>query len=113
MHRLVNWVFDPFGPLDESLTKAMRFYPRAALIAGRKDIWKEYALGSNREQQWEGFVAQLAIVISSANKEQYSDLLSDADTKRAIERVKLPEYWREAGWPDQRQPVGDNDFVCK
>jgi TolB-like protein len=113
MHRLVDWIFNSSGPLDESLTDALRFYPRAALIAGRYDLWKEYAFGLDRLKSWESLVARLAIVTSPANEGQYRDLLSDADIRRVIEMAKLPEYWREAGWPEQCQPVGDNDFVCK
>ena len=33
--------------------------------------------------------------------------------KSMMRYAKLPEYWRENGWPDKCRPVGDNDFVCR
>jgi TolB-like protein len=113
MHRLVDWMSNPSGPLDESLTEALRFHPRAALIAGRIDLWKEFAWGVNQVQGWETLISYLAIATSRVNNGQNSHLLSDADTRRVIEMVKLPEYWREAGWPEQCQPIAGNGFVCK
>jgi TolB-like protein len=29
-----------------------------------------------------------------------------------LKTLKLPEYWRVAGWPDFCHPKGDNDFEC-
>ncbi|MGI8957566.1 MAG: hypothetical protein ACR2II_11735 [Chthoniobacterales bacterium] len=29
-----------------------------------------------------------------------------------LRALKLPEYWRAAGWPDFCQPKGDKDFEC-
>ena len=114
MHRLVDWVSDSSGPLDESLTEALTFLPRAALIAGRDDLWNDFAWEvEGAAQYWEDLVGNLAIATSNAHKGQYSHLLSDADTRRVIEMVRLPEYWRVAGWPDQCRPVGDDDFVCE
>ena len=114
MHRLIDWISNSSGPLDESLAEALGFFPRAALIAGRDDLWNDFAWEvEGASQYWENVVGNLAMATSNANKGQYRNLLSDADTKHVIEMVRLPEYWREAGWPDQCQPMGDDDFVCK
>ena len=33
--------------------------------------------------------------------------------KQMVTRMGLPNYWREHGWPDFCQPVGDEDFECE
>ncbi len=39
--------------------------------------------------------------------------LEGSDAQRAaIIRFGLPAYWREHGFPDRCEPVGDDDFVC-
>ncbi len=32
--------------------------------------------------------------------------------KEFIRAARLPEYWREYGWPEHCRPVGDDDFEC-
>ncbi len=32
--------------------------------------------------------------------------------KRLVEALDFPAYWRERGWPEHCQPVGDDDFKC-
>jgi len=32
--------------------------------------------------------------------------------KAWLQKLGLPEYWRQVGWAPQCHPLSDNDFVC-
>lgn len=42
----------------------------------------------------------------------FQPLRNDPRFLEILKLVKLPEYWRVAGWPDFCRPKGDNDFEC-
>jgi len=41
-----------------------------------------------------------------------ADVGSTNKFKQLAEQWKLPAYWRERGWPDNCQPLENNDFEC-
>jgi len=40
------------------------------------------------------------------------EVRADPRFKALVEKVGLPSYWRQRGWPDYCKPVGDDDFEC-
>jgi hypothetical protein len=42
----------------------------------------------------------------------YQPLRSDPRFLEFLRKMKMPEYWRTAGWSDFCRPKGDNDFEC-
>ena len=42
----------------------------------------------------------------------YQPLRSDPRFLEFLRKMKMPEYWRAAGWSEFCRPKGDNDFEC-
>ena len=42
----------------------------------------------------------------------YQPLRSDPRFLEFLKKMKMPEYWRTAGWSEFCRPKGDNDFEC-
>jgi hypothetical protein len=42
----------------------------------------------------------------------YPGLAESPHRREAMIRARLPEYWREYGFPPQCRPVGADDFAC-
>ena len=42
----------------------------------------------------------------------YQPLRSEPRFLEFIQKMKMPEYWRTAGWSEFCRPKGDNDFEC-
>jgi len=44
--------------------------------------------------------------------EQLKQHLASPRTHELVKALRLPEYWREVGWPDMCRPIGEHDFEC-
>jgi TolB-like protein len=44
--------------------------------------------------------------------EEYTALRQTERFKQMVTKMRLVEFWREHGWPDLCQPVGEEDFDC-
>lgn len=89
------------------------YSPSVAFHAGRYDIWLATVMES-KEEWVEWFISPLLELYStSAPAEKLHRFRSDAGTKAYLEDLKLPEYWRDVGWPDMCQPIGEVDFSCE
>ena len=44
--------------------------------------------------------------------EQVKQNLAKPQTHELVQALRLPEYWREVGWPDVCRPIGEHDFEC-
>jgi hypothetical protein len=42
----------------------------------------------------------------------YQPLRKEPRVLNLLRAMKLPEYWRAAGWSEFCRPKGDNDFEC-
>ena len=42
----------------------------------------------------------------------YQPLRSDPRFLEFLKKMKMPEYWRTAGWSEFCRPKGENDFEC-
>ncbi len=43
----------------------------------------------------------------------YADIRGTPAFRRILERMGVPEYWREHGYPRQCRPIGEDDFECE
>jgi len=88
------------------------YSPSVAFHADRYDIWLATVMES-KEEWVEWFISPLLELYStSAPAEKLHRFRSDAGTKAYLEDLRLPEYWRDVGWPDMCQPIGEVDFSC-
>ena len=93
-------------------TPAPLFSPSVAFHADRYDIWLATVMES-KEEWVEWFISPLLELYStSAPAEKLHRVRSDPSTKAYLEDLRLPEYWRDVGWPDMCQPIGEGDFSC-
>ena len=89
------------------------YSPSVAFHAGRYDIWLATVMES-KEEWVEWFISPLLELYStSAPAEKLHRFRSAAGTKAYLEDLKLPGYWRDVGWPDMCQPIGEVDFSCE
>ena len=88
------------------------YSPSVAFHADRYDIWLATVMESKEEwEEW--FISPLLELYStSAPAEKLYRFRSDPRTKAYLKDLRLPEYWREVGWPDMCQPIGEDDFSC-
>ena len=89
------------------------FYsPSLAFHADRYDIWLA-AVMESKEEWVEWYISPLLELYSpTAPAEKLHRFRSDPSTKAYLEDLRLPEYWRQVGWPEMCQPIGEDDFSC-
>jgi Tfp pilus assembly protein PilF len=112
MHRLVDWTFNTELPLDAEMSAALEFFPAFALAGGQYELWLD-GIQRDISLHWENLLVRVSVFSSVANEEQFRELHALAMTKELIQKARLPEYWRETGWPERCRPLGENDFECR
>ena len=109
----VDWFSGPRDELTDEVKAAMSAYSALFLLDNRYDEWleavnadlavcPEWAIGATMNLQ--------APIISP---ELTSKWRADPRSKTFLEDLRLPEYWREVGWPAQCQPLPGDDFICQ
>jgi hypothetical protein len=95
-----------------TLVRTLDGAPMVAMIAGRYDLWLEVV--KNRGEIWPEWElgASIDLLAPNAAPELMHKYRSDPRTKTYLKRLRLPEYWRQVGWPDVCQPLGVDDFEC-
>ena len=91
---------------------SLLYTPSLTFHAGRYDLW--LASLTRAGDQWpEWYISPLLELYSPiGSQETLRRFRSDVRTKAYLEELKLPEYWRQVGWPDICQPIGEDDFEC-
>ena len=108
---LIDWM-ESGAQSDFGAGPALLYSPSFAFHAGRYDLWL-MSLTKARDQWPEWYISPLLELYSPiGSPERLRRFRSDPRTKAYLEELKLPEYWRQVGWPDICQPVGEDDFVC-
>ncbi len=109
MSALVDWVENK-GESENA--PDVLYSSSAAFHADRYDLW--FARVMEEKEEWtEWYISPLLELYSpSAPAEKLHRFRSDPRTKAYLEDLRLPEYWREVGWPDMCQPIGEGDFSC-
>ena len=113
LHRLIDWTQAPDGELDEEMRAALGYYPPFAAWAGRDDLWAEVIWNNPWSGYWENSASILAIQPAPSYYQHNGRLLAHPSVKQAMRDINLDDYWRENGWPDHCQPLGEDDFVCE
>ena len=108
---LIDWM-EKGARSDIDAGPALLYNPSFAFHAGRYDLWLT-ALTKARDQWPEWYIAPLLELYSPiGSPERLRRFRSDPRTKAYLEELKLPEYWRQVGWPEICQPSGVDDFFC-
>jgi tetratricopeptide (TPR) repeat protein len=110
--QMLDWMSDAEREPGPGALATIADLPRAALLAGRHDIWLnalEQAGAVWPEWPLTGVEDLLAPIASPEVVHQYR---ADSRTKDFLQKLRLPEYWRKVGWPDMCQPIGTDDFEC-
>jgi TolB-like protein len=106
---LIDWM-ENGARSDIDAGPALLYNPSFAFHAGRYDLWLT-ALTKARDQWPEWYIAPLLELYSPiGSPERLRRFRSDPRTKAYLEELKLPEYWRQVGWPEICQPSGKDDF---
>jgi hypothetical protein len=106
---VIDWV-ESGGQSD--IIPDLMYSPSVAFHADRYDLW--LAVVTEEKDEWpEWYISPLLELYSpDASPEKLRRFRSDPRTKAYLEDLGLPEYWRQVGWPDMCQPVGEDDFTC-
>jgi hypothetical protein len=113
MHQLVNWVEDPAGALNTEMRDALLYSPELALLGGDYSLFMNTVWAGKTFNSNEGFLAQMLEFQQPASVPWSGQLLKFPQTKGVIKHSRLPEYWRQVGWPPQCHAVGADDFECQ
>jgi TolB-like protein len=113
MRQLVNWVEGPASALNTEMRDALSYSPELALLGGNyplfmNTVWAVKILNSN-----ELFLAYMLEFAQPASVPWSGQLLKFPQTKGVIKQSRLPDYWRQVGWPSQCHAVGADDFECE
>jgi len=112
MLEMVDWIEQPEQDPSPGVIAAMAEGSLPALMVDRLDIWLDVIETAGAIwSEWEISAAGelLAPVTSPEVKAQQ---LADPRVKAWLTRLRLPEYWREVGWPDVCEPISEDDFEC-
>jgi len=109
MHQMIDWMSDPAQPLNQSMQDALGYVPEFAYFTDRYELWLDSILSINKGSAvWIPHYL-LAPTVAPELSQQYR---AHPRTRELLRALRLPEYWREVGWPDICQPVGEDDFKC-
>ena len=109
---MIDWTQNPVSPLDPEMLTALDYFPLFAAWAGEDDLWAETFWDSSWSKYWENGPGMVAGLTSPVLDGKFRHLISHPETHEKIKVMKLPEYWRENGWPQGCEPIGDDDIKC-
>lgn len=83
------------------------------ILTGRFDDW--LTVRNSFKEQWIEWTITSTLDLQApiVSPELLSEYRSDPRSKLMLEELRLPEYWREVGWPAQCQPLPGDDFLCQ
>jgi len=80
-----------------------------AMLANRPDVFFDLVAESNDLSKYT-YVTE--IYNPNLPADETRNVRGLPQTKAFLNALRLPEYWRKAGWPDICSPVGEDDFEC-
>jgi TolB-like protein len=110
---LVDWMQHPEQEPDPGVLRALSFISFPAMLAGRYDVWiNAVEAGGAEWPEW--YIRAIRDLLApTASPEIMHRFRADPRTKDFLKKLRLPEYWHKAGWPEMCQPVGEDDFECQ
>jgi Tfp pilus assembly protein PilF len=112
LHQLIDWVENPAQQPGPGFMEALGNDASVALIAGRYDLWLASIEAAGAIwPEWE-VVTSINLLAPMTTPELMHQYRADPRTKEFLNRLRLPDYWRQVGWPEQCQPISETDFEC-
>ena len=109
IHAAIDWMTNSQTTPGDDVLQALSFRPALAMMAGRPDVFFELiALKSNGDK----FPGIQAILNPHLSADETRRVHASPATKAFLQDMRLPEYWRQVGWPDMCSPIGEDDFEC-
>jgi hypothetical protein len=109
-HKMIDWMAVPEQPLDEAMQDAGSSSSIFAYVSGNYELWLPTRWHKPNPPHFTTFSSLLAPMVTP---EQVKQNLAKPQTHELVQALRLPEYWREVGWPDMCRPVGEHDFECE
>lgn len=109
MHKAIDWLRDPQQTPDDETLKVLLWQPALSMLANRPDVFFDLLLKSDDPTRYT-YTTEIYNPGLSADETRIARELPQ--TRAFLKAVRLPEYWRKAGWPDICSPVGEDDFEC-
>jgi len=109
MHKAIDWLRDPQQTPDDDILKVLLWHPAFAMMANRPDVFFDLLLNSDDPTRYT-YTTEIYNPGLSADETRIARELPQ--TRAFLKAVRLPEYWRKAGWPDICSPIGEDDFEC-
>ena len=109
-HKMIDWMAAPEQPLDKAMQDAGVSTNLFAYVTGNYEVWLTMRWRQPDPPSFTTFSRLLAPIVSS---EQVKQNLAKPQTHELVQALRLPEYWREVGWPDMCRPIGEHDFECE
>lgn len=108
-HKMIDWMAVPEQPLDKAMQDAGVSSSLFAIVSGNYELWLAIRWHKPDPPHFTIFSHLLAPIVTP---EQVKQNLAKPQTHELVQALRLPEYWREVGWPDMCHPVGEHDFEC-
>jgi len=108
-HKMINWMAVPGQPLDKAMQDAGFSSTLFAYVSGNHELYLTMRWDKPDPPPFTIFSRVLAPIVTP---EQSKQNLAKPQTHELVQALRLPEYWREVGWPDMCRPVGEHDFEC-
>ncbi len=109
-HKMIDWMAAPEQPLDKAMQDAGFSSILFAYVSGNYELWLTMRWRQPDPPSFTMFSRLLAPIVTP---EQVKQNLANPRTHELVQALRLPEYWREVGWPDMCRPIGEHDFECE
>jgi TolB-like protein/Tfp pilus assembly protein PilF len=112
LRALVEWLENPRSDAGPAARAGFIFFSSAALMADRLDLWLELVTAEGALwPEWE-ITATVNLIAPTIEPGRLSRYRSDPRVTAWLNRLGLPDYWREVGWPEYCSAWGGDDFEC-
>ena len=111
--QLVDWMAGSREEPSDEVVAALQEVTPLLILTGRYDDW--LTVRNSFKEQWIEWTITSTLDLQApiVSPELLSGYRSDPRSKLMLEELRLPEYWREVGWPAQCQPLPGDDFMCQ
>lgn len=110
-HKMIDWMAVQEQPLDKAMQDAGFSSRLFAYVTGNYELWLTMSWHNKPDPPFFTiFSRSLAPMVTA---EQVKQNLAKPQTHDLVQALRLPEYWREVGWPDMCRPIGEHDFKCE
>ena len=109
-HKMIDWMAVQEQPLDKAMQGLEVSRSLFSYVSGDYELWLK-----TRWHQPEppSFISFPRVVAPIMSLEESKQRLANPRTHELVQALRLPEYWREVGWPDMCRPIGEHNFVCE